>query len=70
MHFLPFLLNKTKSYKEAVKTSKSVLKNERKCVSKVSVTLMETQAELAKALYWKGDGSSKTTEKIIKASVK
>ena len=54
-HLLPFLLNKTKSYKEAEHYSTHLLIKEGRSNKPESVTLMETEGELAIALYKLGD---------------
>ena len=54
-HLLPFLLNKTKMYKEAMNYSIELLKKEERVYSAESVTLMESEGELAIALFKLGD---------------
>ena len=67
-HLLPILLNKTKMYKEAVNYSIKVLRKERRVNKPNIVTQMETEGELAIALYKLGDeeGSNQRTQKILK----
>ena len=62
-HLLPFLLNKAKRYKEAVKHSTELLSKEQKVNKPESLNVMETEGELAIALYKLGDieGSNQRT---------
>ena len=66
-HLLPFLLNKNKKYKEAMNYSIELLKREERVYSAESVVLMETEGELAIALFKLGDieGANSITEEIL-----